>query len=301
MRTRTLAIAVMCAAGLLAPPTATAAPPFPDVIDLPTGFQPEGIASGRGTTFFAGSLATGAVVKGDLRTGVYRTLVNSANGPAVGIAVDAEGRVWVAGGPSGEIRVYDGSTGNVLGVFTAGPGFINDLVVTRDAVYATNSFAPTLAVVPLGPGGSLPTSSVAELLPLVGFPANPGFSANGIEAWPNGRLVVAHSSAEALYEVDPASGAATLIDLGQALPFVDGITRQGNRLYAVQNRLNQIAVIRMDPSLATGEVVDLITNPQFDVPTTVALFGNATYVVNARFGTPNPQTADFDVVATPRG
>lgn len=302
MRTRMLGITVACAAGLLAAPlAATAAPRFPDIIELPTGFQPEGIAAGRGPTFYAGSLATGAVVKGNLRTGQYQTMVDSANGPAVGIAVDAWDRVWVAGGTSGEIRVYDGTTGDVLGIFRAGAGFINDLVVTRNAVYATNSAAPALAVVPLGAGGSLPASSVAESLALVGFPANPGFNANGIEVWPNGRLVVAHSSAQALFAVDPASGLATRIDLGQALPFVDGITRQGDTLYAVQNRLNRIAVIRMHPSLASGEVVDLITNPAFDVPTTVALFGDATYVVNARFGNPSPQTAEFDVVRTSRG
>jgi sugar lactone lactonase YvrE len=302
VRTRTIVIAAACAAGLLVAHPATAVPaPFPDIIKLPNGFQPEGIASGRGTTFYAGSLANGAVIKGDLRTGAHETIVDSANGPAVGIAVDARNRVWVAGGPSGEIRVYDGTTGDALAVFSAGAGFINDLVVTRDAVYATNSVASTLAVIPLGPGGALPSSSMADSLPMVGFPAVPGFNANGIEAWADGRLIVAHSSQRALYQVDPASGLATQIDLGQDLPNVDGITRQGTRLYAVQNRLNQIAVIRLDPSLMSGEVVDTLTNPQFDVPTTVALFGDATYVVNARFGTPSPGTADFDVVRTSRG
>lgn len=306
MRARTFFVAAACAAGLLVPHAATATPPpppFPDIIELPTGFRPEGIASGRGTTFYAGSLSTGAIIKGDLRTGSYQTIVASANGPAVGIAVDARNRVWVAGGESGEIRVYDGTTGNTLATFSAfsaGSGFINDLVVTRDAVYATNSAAPTLAVIPLGPGASLPSGPTTGLLPMVGFPAVAGFNANGIEAWADGRLIVAHSTRQALYEVDPATGLATQIDLGQNLPNVDGITRQGTSLYAVQNRLNQIAVIRLDPSLASGEIVDTLRNPQFDVPTTVALFGDATYVVNARFGTDSPESADFDVVRTPR-
>jgi sugar lactone lactonase YvrE len=300
MRTRSLIIAGACAAGLLIPGAASAAH-FPEVVALPTGFQPEGIAVGRGPTFYAGSLATGAVIRGDLRTGAYETLVASASGPAVGIAVDPWNRVWVAGGPSREIRAYDGTSGSMHGSFTTGAGFINDLAVTRDAVYATNSAAPSLAVVPLGQGGSLPAGSAAEVLPLTGFPAVPGFNANGIEAWPDGRLVVAHSAERALFAVDPATGQATRIDLGQSLPNVDGITRQGDLLYAVQNRLNQVAVVRLDPSLATGEVVDVLTNPAFDVPTTVALFGDAIYVVNARFGTPSPSTADFAVVRTPRG
>jgi sugar lactone lactonase YvrE len=304
VRTRTALIAVLCSLGIAIPTAASAQHSnFPDLIPLPTGFQPEGIASGRGSTFYAGSLATGAILKGDLRTGATQELVPAANGPAVGIAVDAKNRVWVAGGPSGEIRVYDGSSGDLLGLYSSGPGgagFINDLVVTNDAVYATNSFSPVLAVVPLGPGGSLPPSGAVGQLPLVDFPAVPGFNANGIEAGQDGRLIVAHSSERSLYAVDPATGAAERIDVGGDLPFVDGITRQGNTLYAVQNRLNQIAVITLAPGLASGTIQHTITNPDFDVPTTVALFGNATYVVNARFGTPSSDTTEFAVVRTER-
>jgi streptogramin lyase len=300
MRGRSLLVAGVLAAGALVPQVADARPTFPETIPLPTGFQPEGIAIGRGSTFYAGSLATGAVIRGDLRTGEIETLVPSAGGPAVGIEVDGMNRVWVAGGPSGEVRVYDGTTGELLALYGGATGFLNDLVVTNDAVYVTNSFAPTLVVVPLGPGGTLPDPADVEQLPLVGFPAVPGFNANGIEAWPDGRLIVAHSSERALYAVDPSTGIAERIDVGQDLAFADGITLQGTRLYVVQNRLNQIAVVQLHPSLASGEVIDVITDPSFDVPTTVGLFGNATYVVNARFGTPSPGTADFDVVRAER-
>jgi sugar lactone lactonase YvrE len=301
VRTRLTLTAAICSLALALPAAASAqSPNFPDTIPLPVGFQPEGIAAGAGATFYAGSLATGAVVQGDLRTGEVQTLVAGAAGPAVGIAVDAKQRVWVAGGPTGEIRVYDGSTGALLGSYAGGDGFINDLVITRDAVYATNSFQPVLAVVPLGPGGSLPADGPADQLPLLGFP-NPGFfNANGIEEGRDGRLIVANSAAQALYAVEPATGQAEQIDLGQALPNVDGITASGGTLYAVQNQLNQIAVIRLAPDLSAGRVVETLTNPDFDVPTTVALFGNATYVVNARFGNPSPGTATYDAVRTER-
>ncbi len=301
MRTRTALIAAICSLGITLPATASAqSANFPETIPLPVGFQPEGIASGKGPTFYAGSLATGAVLKGDLRTGSMQALVPAADGPAVGIAVDAKNRVWVAGGPSGEIRAYDGSTGDLVGLYAGGAGFLNDLVVTKNAVYVTNSFSPVLAVVPLGPGGSLPPSGTAAQLPLVGFPALPGFNANGIEAGQDGRLIVAHSAAQALFAVDPATGAAAQIDLGEDLPDVDGITRRGNTLYAVQNQSNQIAVIKLHPDLASGTIQNTITNPGFDVPTTVALFGDATYVVNARFGIASPEGADFAVVRTER-
>ncbi|WP_227377241.1 hypothetical protein [Haladaptatus halobius] len=35
-------------------------------------------------------------------------------------------------------------------------------------------------------------------------------------------------------------------------------------------------------------------NPEFDVPTTVAEFGSNLYAVNARFGTDNPESAEYD-------
>ena len=100
--------------------------------------------------------------------------------------------------------------------------------------------------------------------------------------------------------MDPATGVAEKIDLGDELPAVDGITRQGSTLYAVQNFENQIAVISLDPDLASGSLRDVLTNEAFDVPTTVALFGDATYVVNARFNTEEPGPLKFAVVRTDR-
>jgi streptogramin lyase len=301
MRTRSFLVSALCAALAVSSPGVVAAQEsFPDVIPLPDGFQPEGIAIGQGPTFFAGSLSTGAIVRGDLRTGAVELLVQSASGPAVGIEVDSHDRVWVAGGPSSDVRVYDGRTGEELALYTGEPGFLNDVVVTRDAAYVTNSFASSLTVIPLGPGGALPDPSEVGTLPLLGFPFVPGFNANGIESWPDGHLIVAHSAAEALYAVDPATGEASEIELGQALPFVDGITRSGRTLYAVQNRANQIAVIALDPSLSTGTVTATLTNAEFDVPTTVGVFGRDVYAVNARFGTPNPSEAAYSVVATRR-
>jgi hypothetical protein len=104
-----------------------------------------------------------------------------------------------------------------------------------------------------------------------------------------------------LYNVDPNTGVATLIDLGgERLQNGDGILLEGKTLYVVQNRLNVIAVIRLDPDLTSGTVVDRITNPAFDVPTTIARFGNALYAVNARFTTPPTPDTTYNVVRVPR-
>ncbi|HET9908991.1 MAG TPA: hypothetical protein VFQ23_20240, partial [Anaerolineales bacterium] len=66
-----------------------AAAQFPDVIPLPNGFRPEGIAVGSGSTFYVGSIPTGAVYRGDLRTGEGDVLVPAQSGrAAIGLKYD---------------------------------------------------------------------------------------------------------------------------------------------------------------------------------------------------------------------
>ena len=113
---------------------------FPARIDLPNGFFPEGIESGPGTSFFVGSLLDGAIWRGDLRTGSGTVLAAGAPGRAsAGIAYEAgRDRIWVAGvGPpligSGDVRVYDASSGALLATYQPpGVGLLNDVAVTRE-------------------------------------------------------------------------------------------------------------------------------------------------------------------------
>lgn len=278
------------------------AAPFPDVIPLPNGFQPEGIASGNGTTFYVGSIPTGAIYRGDFRTGEGEILVESQPGrSAIGLKFDPRsGLLFVAGGSTGKAFVYDARTGDLVAELqlSTEPSFINDVVVTRDAAYFTNSFQPVLYRVPLDRNG-WPTSEV-ETLPLGGdYQFIPGgFNANGIAATPNGKtLIIVNSTDGALYRVDPETGVATRIDLGTgSVPNGDGILLQGKTLYVVQNSLNQIAVIDLAPDLSSGTIETLITSPNFRVPTTIARFGSSLYAVNARFDTPPTPDTEYDVV-----
>lgn len=281
---------------------------FPNVIELPNGFQPEGIAVGKGSTFYVGSIPTGAVYRGDLRTGEGDVLVPAQEGrAAIGLKYDERtGLLFVAGGPTGFAYIYNGETGeNVDAIqLTAGPAFINDVVITRDAAYFTNSQQPVLYRVPLENNGDLPEPLTVEEIPLTGdyqFTPN-AFNANGIAATPNGKtLIIVNSVDGLLYNVDPATGVATLIDLGGAtVPNGDGILLQGKTLYVVQNRLNQIAVVRLNSALTEGEIVDTITSSAFRVPTTIARFGNSLYAVNARFGTPPTPDTEYEVVRVSR-
>ena len=294
--------------------TASAAPgdTFPKIISLLNGWQSEGIASGRGTSFYAGSLADGRIYAGDFRTGKGSVVTPGQSGlMAVGMYVDQRTNyLFVAGGLGGQGRVYDASTGDEARSyqFQSPPSatFINDVIVTREAAYFTDSFQGFLYRVPLGPGGALPDQSAVKRIPLSGdFVQVPGafvFNTNGIEATSNGRwLVIVQSVTGKLFRVDPQTGVTKLIDLGGAtLPNGDGLRFAGSRLYVVQNSFNQIAVVNLNNDLTSGAVERTITDPAFRVPTTIASFGDSLYAVNARFGVPNPDQVDYDIVKVAR-
>jgi hypothetical protein len=293
-----VAVALLVSASL----TAAAGKPFPDLIPLPDNFGPEGIAVGRGSNFYVGSIPTGAIFHGDLRTGEGDPLVPPQEGrAAIGLWLDDRTNyLYVAGGPTGAGYVYDATTGEdvVSFQFTTQASFVNDVVVTREAAYFTDSFRPFMYRVQLSNDGS-PGSTFDEVALTGEFNFVPGaFNANGIDATPNGKhLVIVNSTLGELYLVDPSSGVATLIDLGgTSVTAGDGILLDGKTLYVVRNQLNEIAVVKLSPDLLSGGVVDTITDSDFDVPTTIAEFGHSLYAVNARFGTSPPPDVEYDVV-----
>lgn len=288
---------------------AASAQTFPDLIPLPDGFRPEGIAVGEGTTFYVGSIPTGAIFRGDLGTGEGEVLVPAQEGrAATGLKYDERtGLLFVAGAGTGFAYVYDGETGeNVAEIqLTTMRRFINDVVLTEDAAYFTNSLRPFLYRVPLAENGELPDPITVEEIRLKGeYQFTPGaFNANGIAATPNGKtLIIVNSVDGVLYNVDPNTGVATRIKLRKGdVPNGDGILLRGETLYVVQNRLNKIAVIELNSDLTAGAIVDEITSKLFRVPTTIARFENTLYAVNARFDVemPTPET-EYEVVRVPR-
>ena len=298
---RLLVLLVLTAVALL--PGTAGAGAFPDTIRLPDGWQPEGIAAGRGTSLYVGSLATGAVWKADARTGTGEVVVPGQEGRvAVGIKVDRRNRLFVAGGPTGQAYVYDARTGAELAAYQlapAGPSFVNDVVVTREAAYFTDSLNQQLYVVPLGPGGRLPAQDAVRTLLLTGeLVYETGFNLNGIVAAKGGRVLLAvQSNTGLLFRIDPGTGVTSLVDLGGAsLTNGDGLLLRGRTLYVVRNRLNEIAVVRLDGRLTSGRLVDTLTDPDFDVPTTIAFQAGRLYAVNARFGTPPEPDTRYDIV-----
>jgi hypothetical protein len=291
------AIVTFLVLALTAIGTTVSAASFPGVIVLPGATSAEGIATGAGSTFYAGDLFAGDIFRGDLRAGEADLFINAPTGRmALGLKADvSRDLLFVAGGPTGQGYVYDLSSGVSLALYQLGI-FINDVVVTKDGAWFTDTAQANLYHVPVSPTGEL---GAAFTLGVTGPAADTSFdfNFNGITATANGQtLIVAHSGLGSLFTVDPTTGASALIE-GVAVPSVDGILLEGGRLYAVQNFLNQVAVVDLSSDLSSGEVEAVITNSNFQVPTTVARQGNRLAVVNAKFNTGFPPTAtSYEVV-----
>jgi hypothetical protein len=308
---------------VLSPWPANAAPQYdhhhhhsvPARIDLPNGFAPEGVESDRGRSIFVGSVVDGAIWRGDVRTGSGEVIAEGATGRAtLGIAYESgEDRLWVAGGGPGfalgvgDVRVYDATSGDLLRTYLppGKVGALNDVAITSDAVFVTDSFNAQLVKIPLPADGSLPALEAATLLPVTGdFAQTAGQpNLNGIVAR-CGALVAAQTSTGKLFRVDPDSGVADEVDLGgKVLPSPDGLELRRNRLYAVGDGM--VTVVRLRDGLTRGVVRGVITDPGepghplLDVPTTATVAAGRLWVVNARFTTPRTPDTEYWVTRLP--
>jgi sugar lactone lactonase YvrE len=294
-----LLLAMVAAVAMPAAATQT-----PRVIVLPGATSAEGIAAGRGATFYAGDLFAGDIFRGNIRRGTAELFIDAPAGRmAVGMAADLRhDLLFVAGGFTGQAYVYDLGTGASVASYDLGDpetSIINDVTVTKAGAWFTDSFQARLYFVPVSRAG---VPGPSRTLALSGPAADTSgeFNLNGIQATANGKtLIVAHSATGQLYRVDPRTGASATI-AGVSVPQVDGIVLKGRRLWAVQNT-NQVTRIRLAADLSAGVAEEVITSPLFQVPTTAALFGSRLAVVNAKFDTGIPPTADqYEVIVVDR-
>lgn len=268
---------------------------FPERIPLPDGFQPEGIATGNGPYAYFGSRADGRIFRVDLRTGQGRDFSPGPGTTSLGLKV-GNGLLYVAGGTGGDARVIDLRSGAVLKryVLATVPAFVNDVVLTRDGAFLTDSTNPVLYRIPLG------TQGAATSIPLTGdLVYQAGNNANGIVQTPDRKsLLIVQSNTGRLFKTDPQTGVTQAVDLGgESLDAGDGMLLVGTTLYVVQNRNNEIAVLDVSPDGSRARVTERISDPNFDVPTTVAKFGERLYLPNARFTTPPTPETPYDVVS----
>jgi hypothetical protein len=283
----------------------------PETVALPNGLRPEGITSGPGLTFYVGSLADGRIVTGNLLTGSARTLLPGATDRQLrGLYWDPRSNlVWAAGNVGTEAHVWavNARSGTVvLDTVVAGAVFLNDLVVTRKAVYVTDSRVDRLTVIALGVGGR-PSGATPTFVPLSGeWPSYDGtnINANGIRELPDGSLVLNNTNVGGLWQVDPATGVTTEIPVsgGPAIVSGDGLERRGSLLYDVRGTSpNEVAVVRLSRSGTGWRAiwVTALTDETLDVPSTATVAGAWLWAVNARFGVPSPETASYWITRLP--
>lgn len=292
-------LAVVTVGALATPASATGARPD-QVIVLPGISSMEGIAAGRGSTFFAGDLFRGDIYRGDLRRGTPALFIDAPDGRnAVGMTADnRHDLLFVAGGAGGTGYVYDTRTKATVAVYNFGDpasSFINDVTLTPAGAYFTDSLNPALYFVPVRNGVPGPFRTLSLTGPAAQIAGD--FNLNGIVSTPSGRtLIVAHSALGQVMTVDPATGSSAVI-AGVDVPTVDGLVLEGHRLWAVQNSANKISEWRLSGDLSTGTLSEVITSPAFAVPTTAAKFGSRLAAVNSHFDTGIPPTApQYEVV-----
>ncbi len=303
VRRGAVALVLLALATALVTPAAAARPA--EVIVLPGAGSAEGIAAGRGATFYAGDLFRGDIFRGDLQRGTAELFIDAPDGRmAVGMAADvAHDLLVVAGGFTGQAYIYDTRTGTTVATYQLGDPpatLVNDVALTQRGAWLTDSLQARLYFVPISPAG-VPGPSRTLALSGPAADISGDVNLNGIQATPDGKtLIVAHSANAQLYTVDPITGASATI-AGVSVPNVDGIVLDAGRLWAVQNFSNQVSRIRLRPDLTSGVVEKVITSDLFQVPTTAARFGSRLAVVNAKFDTGIPPTADqFEVVLVNR-
>jgi Cu-Zn family superoxide dismutase len=250
--------------------------------------NPEGIASAGFGNFFVGATGDGTIYRGTLNNpNVTEFIAGGTGKSAIGLKV-ARGRLYVAGGATGDITVYDLFSRHQVALFSTGAGgFLNDLVVLANGdVFVTDSFRPTLwhvtgAQVRTGSG----TPEAISLAPEVVYTAG-AFNVNGIVALDQRTLVIVQSNTGTLFRIDLARRGRQIRALdGDPVLGGDGMLLDRGRLVVVQGNPAQLTFVQLDRRASRGTVVAHLTDPTLRGPSTVARSGNRFLVVNADFAT----------------
>lgn len=296
---------------------------FAKIVPALDGAPPEGFTIGKGTMAYNGSI-DGSIYKVNLRNGIGETLVEpepdfdvfAGDCYKLGMRVDKRSNhLFVAGCQMGNVYVFDADSGEEIMQYQLTPPYesvINDLAITRDAVYFTDYISPAIFRLSLSKNGRIPgNADAATRIPLTGdFEAGEnllGVLGNGIAATPDGKtLIVGHSGSSKLFRVDPSTGHADEIIVdppleglevigvdGDGFPILDGtfldaIVLRDGVLYVLGAGWNtsdddKVQVVVLADDMLTGTNMGMITDPEMNGIASGALHGDSLYVNNARY------------------
>ncbi len=288
-----------CSAPAAPPPSPppTPVPPAPARTYALPGDQvfPEGITyDPTSNSFFVGSTSNGTIFRGNLSSGqvsVFSAAGLDGRTAAIGMKVDSKTRrLWVAGGGTGLIFVYNADTGMLIRKYAtpqAEQTFLNDVALAPNGdAYITDSRRPVLFKI--GGAGAQP----GELESWLDFTNSPvaftsGATAlNGIVVSQDGNyIVVVHSAAQKLFSITVATKAIREVDLAGKPQGGDGMVLDGQLLYVLARTPESDAIVRIEMAadFSRGTIKDSFRDASFAFPTTIAKVGNRMLVVNSQF------------------
>lgn len=258
---------------------------------------PEGIAYDPLTgDFYVGSTQTGTIYRGNVRDGPGELEVFLPGGAdertsVTGMKVDDQGRLFIAGRNTGRVFVYDTASGELIRSLRTPPSqstLINDVTVTTEAAYFTDSFRPVIFRVPLTPEGIGEMEAWLDLRETI-VPHGTGFNLNGIAATADGcYLLSVHFDTGRLYRIDTRTREVIEVNLdGTRLTAGDGLWLEGTTLYVVRETPASVVTIELSVDFTSGEPTATLTHPSFSLPTTLAKVDDRLLVVNSQLdGTP---------------
>lgn len=273
-----------------------------EMFTLPgTNVYPEGVALDPASgTFYVGNTENGTVYEGNVNDdpGVLEVFLPArADGRTVvmGMALDSRGRLFLAGGATGQAFVYDTTSRDLLRVLKTprtASTLINGVAVTESAAYFTDSLRPILFRAPLT------ATSVGTVEPWLNFEGTPlrygeGNNLDGIVASADGRFLVAvQPNTGALYRIDTATRGVRRIVLSGSLSTGNGLLLDGHTLYVVNDEGGEIVPVTLAADFTRGVVKDGFSDSSLDLPTSIAKYGKRLLVVNHQSG---PVTLPFTV------
>ncbi|RJF68999.1 superoxide dismutase [Deinococcus cavernae] len=244
---------------------------------------PEGVAvDARRGLIYTGSAANGTIYVLNASSGaVSKFQEGGAKGraTALGMKVDAQGRLWVAGGAQGTVSVLspDGMTLKVLETPPSPHKYVNDLVVAPDAnVYVTDSYRPVLYRVK-------PDLTLESWLDLGRTPIKygPGINLNGLVVTPDGRyLLSVQLNTGDLWRIDLRTKAVRKVMGG--LVNGDGLLLDGRTLYVARNKDQVVGKVALSADYGSGQLVAEEPLAGLRFPTTLASLGGELIVTQGQ-------------------
>lgn len=265
--------------------------PLPDAAAYPEGVTVDPTTG----AIYTNSANTGAIFRIDPDTGAAVRIgdpLDMGDSPpakpvsvALGLKADGQGRLWVAGARTGSMHVVDITTGDRLARFTtpAGAWLINDVALTADAAYFTDTLRPVLWRVARD---SVADAALEPWLSFEGTALEYGEepNLNGIAATPDGRyLIVVLMKTGRLFRIDTLTRDVATIDTGaSALDGGDGLALVGQRLFLVRQSAGEVVALDLSPDLSAASEVKRIKPAELAWPATIAVRGDRLIVANSQ-------------------